>query len=374
MRIAYALRKVIWWSCSLVALALLAGCGGGESSNLAATHPEAATTSKQERTTPVGETTVPDVFKDRGPLRCPTHSTEMPVTLDADPNAENIAPVMAEAEKHFENAGLTVSIGGPKNSARAVKYVALGIDAVGIVQQPQVLLATEEEGGAPLLAIGSVIKQNNAAMIWLPKSGITDVADLKGKAIGIPGVPFQEAFLGEILSRAGLTLEDVEVKRTNYKSMAALLEGRVDAIFGVQWNVEGAALEARGAEPVIKRAQSLGIPGYEELVVVAPAKCVAKHPAVYRDFMKAVVRGPEEVRKHHGIAVSLISENYGFDPRFRMRTDVRVPLKASAPLRTEDAHMNLARVAHLADWMYEKGILERKPPVRQLFTNDYVAP
>jgi putative hydroxymethylpyrimidine transport system substrate-binding protein len=374
MRIAYVLRRVIWWSCSLVALAVLAGCGGGEGSNIAATHPEAATTSKQETTAPVGETTVPDVFKNRAPLRCPTHSDALAVTLDADPNAENIGTVMAEAEKHFENVGLTVSVGGPKNSARAVKYVALGIDAIGVVQQPQVLLATEEEGGAPLLAIGSVIKQNNASMIWLPKSGISDVADLKGKAIGIPGVPFQEAFLGEVLSRAGLTLEDVEVKRTNYKSMAALLEGRVDAIFGVPWNVEGVALEARGAEPVIKRAQSLGIPGYEELVVVAPAKCVRKHPAVYRDFMTAIVRGPEEVRNHHGVAVSLISENYGFDPRFRMTTDVRAPLKVSQPLLSADAHMNLGRAAHLADWMYEKGILERKPPVRQLFTNDYLAP
>jgi hypothetical protein len=36
--------------------------------------------------------------------------------------------------------------------------------------------------------------------------------------------------------------------------------------------------------------------------------------------------------------------------------------------------MNLDRVAHLADWMHERGILERKPPVRELFTNDYLAP
>lgn len=368
MRIAYVLGG------TAAVVALLVGCGGGDASNVAATHPEAAKTSKQETTVPKGETTVPEIFKDRGPLRCPTHSSPLAVTLDADPNAENVGAVMAEAYGHFDDLGLTLSVGGPKNSARAVKYVALGIDAIGIVQQPQVLLATEEEGGAPLLAIGSVIKQNNAAMIWLPESGIADVADLEGKTIGIPGVPFQEAFLEEVLSRVGLTLEDVKVKRTNYRSMAALLEGRVDAIFGVTWNVEGAALEARGADPVIKRAQSLGLPGYEELVVIAPAKCVTEHPAVYRDFMTGLVRGPEEVRNHHGVAVSLISENYGFDPRFRMSADVRAPLEATEPLFSANADMNLGRVAHLADWMYEKGILERKPPIHQLFTNEYLAP
>jgi putative hydroxymethylpyrimidine transport system substrate-binding protein len=367
MRIAYVLGGLA------AAMLLAAGCGGGGTSDPAATHSKAARTPKEETTASQEETTVPEIFKDRGPLKCPSHSSEIGVTLDADPYAENAGVVMAAAEGHFEDVGLRAFPAGPKNSARAVKYVALGIDAIGIAQQPQVLLATEEEGGAPLLAIGSVIKQNNAAMIWLPGSGIGDIADLKGKTIGIPGVPFQEAFLGEVLARAGLTLEDVEVKQTNYRSMAALLEGRVDAIFGVTWNVEGAALEARGAEPVIKRAQSLGIPGYEELVVIAPAKCVAKHPSVYRDFMAGLAKGPEAVRGHHGTAVSLIAENYGFDSRFRM-SDVQSSLEETVPLLSTDAHMDLHRVAHLADWMYEKGILKRKPPVRQLFTNDYLAP
>lgn len=366
-------RKIVSGGCCLVALAVVAGCGGGETSNLATTQPQGANTSKQE-TTSQAETTVPEVFKDRGPFRCPTHSSLMGVTLDSDPNAENIGTLMAEAEGHFDAVGLRLSVGGPKNSARAVKYVALGIDEIGIVQQPQVLLAREEEVGEPLVAIGSVIKQNNAAMIWLPKSGIKDIADLEGKTIGTPGVPFQEAFLEVVLKRAGLTLEDVEVKRTNFKSMAALLEGRVDAIFGVTWNIEGTALEARGAEPVVKRAQDLGLPGYEELVVVAPAKCLAMHPGVYRDFMTALARGPGAVRNHHGVTVSLISQNYGFDPRFRMSTDVRAPLKVTVPLLTANAHMNLGRVAHLADWMYEKGILKRKPPIHELFTNDYLAP
>jgi ABC-type nitrate/sulfonate/bicarbonate transport system substrate-binding protein len=367
--------KIGLWSLLLATTAVvLVGCGGGsDGADTVAAHAETTEAAQEGATAPQGDTTVPDVFKNRGPLRCPSHSSEIGVTLDADPYAENAGVVMAAAESHFEDVGLRAFPAGPKNPTRAVKYVALGIDEIGIAQQPQVLLATEEEVGVPLLAIGSVIKQNNSALIWLPGSGIGDVADLKGKAIGIPGVPFQEAFLEEALARVGLTLKDVEVKRTNYKSMSALLEGRVDAIFGVTWNVEGAALEARGAEPVIKRAQSLGIPGYEELVVIAPARCVAKHPSVYRDFMTGLAKGPEAARDHHGTAVSLIAENYGFDPGFRM-SDVQSSLKATAPLLSADAHMNLDRVAHLADWMYEKGILKRKPPVRELFTNDYLAP
>jgi putative hydroxymethylpyrimidine transport system substrate-binding protein len=357
----------------LVALAALAGCGGGGTEDPPATHPEAASSSKEKTTSAQGETTVADVFKDRGPLECPTHSSEsIAVTLDADANAQNIAVMMAEAEGFYEDVGLRVFTAGPKNPARAVKYVALGIDAIGIAQQPQVLLASEE-GGAPVVAIGSLIRQSNAAMIWLPDSGIGDVADLEGKTVGIPGVPFQERFLEEVLGRAGLTLDDVEVKRTNYRSVAALLEGRVDAVFGGTWNNEGAALEARGAEPVIKRARSMGLPDYEELVVIAPARCVAKHPAVYRDFMKAVSRGVEATQNHPAAAAKLMAQNYGVDPRFRM-SDVRAPLQATLPLLTSSARMDLTRAKDLARWMREKGILEQEPPVDELFTNTYLAP
>lgn len=367
-------HKAGWWTCCLVALAVLAGCGGGESSDLAATRDETTAKAKEVTTAPKGETTVPDVFKNRGPLECPSHSTEaIPVTLDADADAENIGVMMAEQKGFYMDAGLRVFTGGPKNPARAVKYVALGIDPIGVAQQPQVLLAAEEKVGAPLLAIGSVIQQNNTAMIWLPGSGIGGVADLDGKTVGIPGVPFQEDFLAEVLAGAGLTLEDVTVKRTNYRSVAALLEKRVDALFGATWNNEGAALEARGAEPVIRRAQSLGLPDYEELVVIAPAKCVAKDPAVYRDFMTALGRGMEATLNHPAGAANLMKQNYGFDSRFRI-SDVRAPLRATLQQLDPDAHMNLARVAKLADWMHEKGILKRRPPVRELFTNDYLAP
>jgi putative hydroxymethylpyrimidine transport system substrate-binding protein len=367
-------RKIVCWGSCLVLLALLVGCGGGESSDPAATQAGTTAARKEETTPPKGETTVPEVFKDRDPLECPTHSSEsIGVTLDADANAENIGVMMAEAEGFYEDVGLRVFTGGPKNPARAVKYVALGIDEIGVAQQPQVLLAAEEKVGAPLLAIGSVIQQNNAAMIWLPDSGIGDVADLAGKTIGIPGAPFQEDFLETVLARAGLTLDDVTVKRTNYRSAAALLEERVDALFGVTWNNEGAALEARGAEPVITRARSLGLPLYEELVVIAPAKCVAPHPAVYRDFMKAVARGIEAVRSHPAAAVRLMKQNYGLDPRFRI-SDVWAPLKATLPQLSSDAHMDLGQVGHLAAWMHQKGILGRKPPIEELFTNDYLAP
>jgi hypothetical protein len=53
--------------------------------------------------------------------------------------------------------------------------------------------------------------------------------------------------------------------------------------------------------------------------------------------------------------------------------DLRAEFAATTPLLSEDAHMDLAQIGRLADWMAAKGIIERRPPVREFFTNDFLA-
>jgi putative hydroxymethylpyrimidine transport system substrate-binding protein len=76
----------------------------------------------------------------------------------------------------------------------------------------------------------------------------------------------------------------------------------VDAIFGRR-NLQGAELEARGLKPVITPVQVLGIPSYNELVLIARADCVSKRPQVFRRFMSALARGTAAaVKDPNGIA------------------------------------------------------------------------
>lgn len=314
----------------------------------------------------LGKNAVADVFKQAGPLECPTRSDTISVTLDAEPSGANAGVEMALKRDYFADAGLEVSVGGPKNPARAVRYVSAGIDDVGVASQPQVVLSSEE-GGPPLVAFGSVLHKPNAAMIWLPDSGIRDLADLKGKTVGIPGASFQEVFLAQVLKRAGLGLEDVTVKRTNFHSVDALLEGRVDAVFGGTWNVEGAELKARGARPVVRRAGNLGLPPYEGLVLIAPAKCVAARPGLMRDFLAAVARGTKAAEKDPVEAANFAAQSFRLDPRFRMPY-LRAQFAASRPLLSTDFRMDLALARRLGAWMRAKGLIEREPPAG-MFTN-----
>ena len=49
---------------------------------------------------------------------------------------------------------------------------------------------------------GPLVDQPLTSMIWLQKSGIKGVADLRGKTIATAGIPYQDAYLKTILARA----------------------------------------------------------------------------------------------------------------------------------------------------------------------------
>jgi putative hydroxymethylpyrimidine transport system substrate-binding protein len=305
------------------------------------------------------------------PHPCTKPSEKLQVTLDGHAGAENAAILMAEQRGYFRDVGLDVWVRTPGNPEYPVSYVAVGDDAIGIAQQPQIVLGNELE--ETVVAIGSVISKPTAAMIWLKGSGVDEIDDLKGKKIATSGALYQTGLLEQALAQSGLTSDDVEVVAAGYELVPKLLDGEVDAIFGGSANMEGTALEARGAEPVITPVQELGAPAYDELMVIARPDCVAKYPVVYRRFMAAMARGTEAAKKDPRGTALAIERNIGSDPKVgRKATEAQVA--ATLPLLSNSNRIDLAEAAELVEWMRKKGMIEEKPPVEQLFTNDYLAP
>jgi ABC-type nitrate/sulfonate/bicarbonate transport system substrate-binding protein len=120
------------------------------------------------------------------------------LTLDGYAGPETMGIVMADRLGYFEEAGLDVAISKPLTVVRPLKYVANREVDVAVSHEPQVLLAQSED--APVRAIGGLVSEPTAALIWLRRSKIERIADLKGKTIAIPGLLFQEDFLASATS------------------------------------------------------------------------------------------------------------------------------------------------------------------------------
>jgi putative hydroxymethylpyrimidine transport system substrate-binding protein len=331
------------------AVALLSGCGSGEG--------EESTQASAKK----------QVAAEAKPP--PERPREVWVTSQGWESPADLGILVAEREGFFRKAGLNVWFGSPAKPNRPIEYVTGGTDLLGVTQQPEVAIAKEK--GAPIVSVGSVVKEPTAAMIWLKKDQIGGIADLKGKTIGIPGLQFQQEFLADILGRAGLTLDDVKVEIMGYDLVPALLNGRADAIFGGSANQEGIELRAHGAQPVITPVEELGVPPYEELVLIAREDLVEEDPKLIRDFLAAMTRGVEVARKNPRLAVKILKEGGEANPEVSWK-EMEAEVKATLPLLSRTAYMDPDVADGLLSWMHETGMIEDQPPASDLYANDYL--
>ncbi|HEU4707255.1 MAG TPA: ABC transporter substrate-binding protein [Solirubrobacterales bacterium] len=295
----------------------------------------------------------------------PEKVRELRVTLDGFESPENVGIVLAEKLGYFAEAGLQVVFASPATPLRPVPYVVDGTDEIGISHEPEVILAKER--GAPIVAVGSLVSQPTAALVWTKRSQIAGIADLKGKTIAIPGLSFQKALLQSVLARGGLTLADVKVLAVGYELAPALISGRADATFGGSWIVEGPILEGRGLTPVITPVQTLGIPAYEELVVIARSDLFSEEPDVIRAFMSAVARGNAAAVEDPEGAVEALEESIGPVPR--SAHEIEAAVRKALPFLSTSPEIDPGSANRLVNWMYDEGAIERKPSISALLTN-----
>jgi putative hydroxymethylpyrimidine transport system substrate-binding protein len=277
--------------------------------------------------------------------------------------------VTADKRGFFKNAGLEVSVLTPVSPTYSIQYVVQGVDDLGVAPEPQVVLARAK--GLPIVAVGSLISRPTSTLISLRKSGIRGIGDLKGKTIAIPGLSFQKAFLESLLAQAGLSADDVEIKTVGYKLVPALVSGRADAIFGGSRNLEGLELEPRGLHPVAVPAVELGLPPYEQLVVIARSDRAAREPRTIRSFLSALRRGATIATRNPEAATAAIDASDEPDPEASPR-DTKAEIAATVPLLSKEARMSPGRAARLVAWMYRQGLLEEEPPVPSFLTNRYL--
>jgi len=292
------------------------------------------------------------------------------VSLDGYAGPQNVGILMAQEHGFFADVGLDVWVGMPRSANVPVQYATDGTDDLAVAQLPQVAMMRDK--GTRAVAVGSLIPQPTAAMIWLQRSKLRSIADLEGKTIAIPGALFQEALLESVLSEADLTLADVEVKKVGPRLVSVLISGDADAIFGGSQYIEGVELELRGAEPVITPVQSLGIPAYDETVVVADADLVAEEPGFVRAFMSAVARGSVAAMEHPEAAVDAVEQAGEQDPDVGRNTTA-AQIEANLPLLSRTGYMDPERAEDLLAWMNDEGLIEEELPPSEVLTNDYLA-
>jgi putative hydroxymethylpyrimidine transport system substrate-binding protein len=294
------------------------------------------------------------------------------LTLDFYPNPDHAGIYMAERLGYFEEAGLEVEIEAPSDPSLPIKQVAAGRADLAISYEPEVVLAREQ--GLDVVAVAALVNRPLTSMFWLKKSGIKGVADLDGKTVAYAGIPYQEAFLETILERASLSLDDVKAVNVGFSLIPALLSGSAEAMLGGFSNVEGVDLRERGKGAVVTPVDQLGVPTYDELVLVTNRKTLEEDPEKFRLFIAALERGTDAAVEAPNAATKAITEaNSDLDPKLTAaEVEATLPLLGARLEGQPYGYMDPAAWEEFAGWMRDNGLIESLPTAAALLDNAYL--
>jgi putative hydroxymethylpyrimidine transport system substrate-binding protein len=203
-----------------------------------------------------------------------------PFSLDLDwyVNPDHAGILTAIDKGFFRQAGLDVKPQVPSDPSAPIKEVAAGRADLAVSYEPEVLLAADK--GLDVEAVGAVVDSPLTSLISLPEGGISSAADLSGKTVGTAGIPYQSDYLETIQEAGGLSASSAKEVNVGLNLLPALIGGRVDAILGGFRNIEGVDLRLRGLDPRIVPVDQLGVPTYDELVLVArPSTTIPRRSA-----------------------------------------------------------------------------------------------
>lgn len=294
------------------------------------------------------------------PLALARGTQKLTLTLDWTPNPDHVGFYDAQQRGLFARAGLDVAIHAPSDPTAPLKLVAAGDSDLAVSYEQEVFFAAAKK--LPVVAVAAVVPQPlNSFMAIEP--GVKTLRDLKGKTIGITGVPSDYATLDTALHHAGLTRADVKVVSVGYNLLPALLAHRVDAVLGVYRNVEGIQLQLRGLHPTIIPVDRAGVPAYDELVLVANKQRLHDEPA-YRSevkrFVAAFLAGVADARRHPARALAIMKKVTASDATFLGRAVPATLRLLAGP--TGPGCLTARAWQRFGRWMHATGLLKQRIP------------
>ncbi len=220
---------------------------------------------------------------------------KMTVLLDWFINPDHGPIIVAEENGYFAEQGLEVEIVAPADPSAPPRLVAAGQAELAVSYQPQLHLQIHE--GLPLKRVGTLVATPLNCLLVLEDGPIKSPADLKGKKVGYSVAGVEEAVLGAVLGKYGVTTDDIELVNVNFSLSPSLMSGQVDAVIGAYRNFELNQMDIEGVPGTCFYIEEEGVPSYDELIYVAnpdtmDADKVARFMAATEKATQYIVNNP----------------------------------------------------------------------------------
>jgi putative hydroxymethylpyrimidine transport system substrate-binding protein len=276
--------------------------------------------------------------------------------LDWFVNPDHAALVVAKQRGLFAKQGLDVELIAPADPNAPPKLVAAGQAEYAVSYQPTLQMLVAE--GLPLVRVGVLVAQPLNSLVALEDGPVKTIADFKGRKIGYSIAGFEEALLGAILEKAGLTLKDVTLVNVNLALTTALMSKQVDGVIGAFRNFELNDLALNKVKGRLWEVEKNGVPTYDELILIAKREMVDM--ARTKKLLAAIAEATAWLRANPDEAWGLFSKS-GKELDSELN---KLAWKDTLPLLAADpTALDRARYQVFADFLAKRGLIKQAPPL-----------
>ena len=302
-----------------------------------------------------------------------SNAQSLTLMLDWFPNADHVGIYQGLAEGDFSNAGIDLHLEVPSDPASPLQLLAAGKVDAAISYEPELLLARNQN--LPLVSVAAVVQQPLTSIVSLGSQHIKTAAQLRGKTIGDAGIPYQQAYLQTILTHTGVPTQSVKEINVGANLVPAMLSGRVNATIGAYWNYEAIQLQQLGKHPNVIRVDQVGVPTYDELVLVVRRSTLVKKPDLIRRLVQAMARGYDSVRSNPaGAVANLVHANPSLDTKLQTAA-VNATLSAFFPSDSTRpwGYQDPVQWNSYGRWMLANHLISNPAAVADASTNEELA-
>lgn len=281
---------------------------------------------------------------------------DVSLALDWFPNADHAGIYVAKEKGLDTQAGADIAPSVPSDPTTTLTAVAAGKKDLAITYAPELLIARSK--GVPVKAVGAIAQVPLNSIMARSDRGIERPRDLEGKVVGIAGVPSDRALLDTVVAADGGDPSKVTTKVVGYSLAPSLAAGKVDAVIGAYWNIEGPDLRMKDVPVTVMKLDDHGVPRYDELVLVASEDSIRDKPAALRAALAGIAAGQSAAVADAGAAVAALEKANPDIAKKVLPAQVSDTIPALVPEGSAPLRMDAAQWEALATWMREKGLLE----------------
>lgn len=284
---------------------------------------------------------------------------KMTLLLDWYVNPDHGPIIIAKEKGFFADEGLDVEIVAPADPSAPPKLVAAGKADLAVSYQPQIHLQVAE--GLPLKRVGTLIASPLNCLMVKDDGPVKTIADLKGRKVGYSVAGVEEAQMRAVLSRHGLTMDDIEMVNVNWSLAPSVMSGQVDAVIGAYRNVELHQMEIEGVKGRCFFIEEEGMPSYDELIYVANPELMDR--AKIARFLAATERATQYIVNHPQESFEIYA---GTAPELNDELNKRSWADTIRRFALRPAALDHGRYARFEEFLKENGLIETIRPVSDL--------